>query len=404
MLHFVNNTRYAGVLEAGEGGPSDWEDGRGPMGNFNFTSQPYSVAERRQEISTSCSSATFTLYTRFAPNSENEINYRIPNLRDFSHRMQELNVNGLRRNEFQVLFVTDGPREGGIHANHIIYLAPRRNTSSWMATLPDDRYISELSIPGTHDSVASRHHYNGIVNAAVHCQDMDLDEQLERGVRFLDIRGRHINNTLCIHHGSVYLNFTFTEVLDRCSTFLKANPSETIVMRVKKEHTEEGNTRSYEDTFLDKISNYRHLWYLNNTVPRLGQARGKIVLLRDFDGNSTLGISWPTADDIQDDYDMENVNQKWCRVIDFFSRTARRIRNDELLINFTSAQSWLISPRHMAERHTDFIRGSSTYVNVDGVNTLLAYYLSKNSQLLSCITVMDFPHEILLKLVISKNK
>ena len=61
----------------------------------------------------------------------------------------------------------------------------RVNETNWMRAVPDHINISELSIPGTHDSCA-RH--NGHSLGFAKCQDLGLREQLDKGIRFIDIR------------------------------------------------------------------------------------------------------------------------------------------------------------------------------------------------------------------------
>ncbi|KAJ8273609.1 hypothetical protein GJAV_G00103560 [Gymnothorax javanicus] len=75
---------------------------------------------------------------------------------------------------------------------------PEFLNASWMASIPDGRPLSEVTLPGTHNTMAF---YGG---ALVECQSWSLDLQLQAGVRFLDIRVRHVNGTLTIHHGVVY--------------------------------------------------------------------------------------------------------------------------------------------------------------------------------------------------------
>ena len=58
---------------------------------------------------------------------------------------------------------------------------------NWMKAVPDDTEVSDLSIPGTHDSCA-RH--GGPIRDLALCQHLNLGEQFERGIRFIDIRTR----------------------------------------------------------------------------------------------------------------------------------------------------------------------------------------------------------------------
>lgn len=121
-------------------------------------------------------------------------------------------------------------------------------SKNWMSQISEGRKLSELNIPGTHESCAR---YGG--SLAV-CQTMSLQEQLEAGIRFIDIRCRHIGDGFAIHHGPFYQNLTFGKDLhDVCINFLKNNPSECIVMSIKKEYTDEHNSREFDDTLKQYI-------------------------------------------------------------------------------------------------------------------------------------------------------
>ena len=67
-----------------------------------------------------------------------------------------------------------------------------------MGTVDESLPLWSLTIPGTHDTLAR---FGG--DLAI-CQSLSLPEQLEAGVRFLDVRARHLKNKLPIHHGILY--------------------------------------------------------------------------------------------------------------------------------------------------------------------------------------------------------
>ncbi|SEM33010.1 phosphatidylinositol-specific phospholipase C [Rhodococcus maanshanensis] len=216
----------------------------------------------------------------------------------------------------------------------------------WMAGLPDGAGLAELSLPGTHDTMAS--------GASVFAltQDADLTTQLRAGVRAVDIRTRHFRDTFPIHHGIEYLNADFTDVVVALTDFLRANPSEAIVMRLKEEYTPAENTRSYEETlnwYIDQnpetSSRLReHLWRppagYDGGLPRLGEARGKLVVLRNFDA-----VAWPgprfgdASMAIQDTYELTglaDIGRKWDLIRAQFERS-RTGSSDILFVNHLSA-------------------------------------------------------------------
>ena len=172
---------------------------------------------------------------------------------------------------------------------------PVAGSADWMAELEDERPLSELVIPGTHDSATQ------YVDLAFFskCQALSVGEQLEAGARYLDIRlgdaetGEDFPKlmhgfTKCkrsVLGGTLYLD----EVLQQCYAFLTQHPTETVVFAVKHEH---GDASPAEfETVLDGFTAVRPaLWYLSDTLPTLGEARGKLVLLRRYEDGAGLGV------------------------------------------------------------------------------------------------------------------
>ncbi len=204
----------------------------------------------------------------------------------------------------------------------------------WMGKLPDDRLISELSIPGTHETMSSGIHYTGTTfYAYLWCQSMGLKTLLEGGIRALDLRCQHDEDRFLMHHGGHCLFSTFGDdepwrdlgvgdspgwinVLRTCVEFLQRHPSETILMRVQWAVCIEENaiqcgsfgipqntTRSFAETFIwyrdeagididgESIPYRDYIWVPGNDagMPTLGEVRGKIIILQDFPAMYRVG-------------------------------------------------------------------------------------------------------------------
>ena len=170
----------------------------------------------------------------------------------------------------------------------------------WMNTLPDDKPLSEVALPGTHDS-ATR-----FVQLAYFskCQALSIKDQLEAGFRYLDIRlgdGERLplmhGFTHCTEGGLPWSkSLLFDSVLNDCTEFLKAHPSETVVLCVKHEH---GDASDAE--FADAVAKYveaaPEIWYAGEGMPTVGEARGRIVLLKRFNDEGRLpGLSFNWSD------------------------------------------------------------------------------------------------------------
>ena len=79
-------------------------------------------------------------------------------------------------------------------------------SADWLKSVDGSKKIFSLSIPGTHETCAR---YGG---GHYICQDWTVEEQLLNGVRYLDIRCRHISDCFMIHHGVIYKHLSFGSV------------------------------------------------------------------------------------------------------------------------------------------------------------------------------------------------
>ncbi|KKK20623.1 hypothetical protein ARAM_000183 [Aspergillus rambellii] len=161
------------------------------------------------------------------------------------------------------------------------------NLNSWMRELKDNTLLSALSIPGTHNSPTCH-----LAPPSVRCQAVSPREQLRNGVRFFDIRVQPqypedpAKDELILVHSVFPISLTgskyFRELMREVNDFLEQNPSETLVMSLKREgpgtHTDEQLSRILHDHYARPDSR----WYTDPKIPTLGEARGKVVLVRRF--------------------------------------------------------------------------------------------------------------------------
>lgn len=152
-----------------------------------------------------------------------------------------------------------------------------------LSQLSGEIYLSELNIAGTHDSATA---YVSMENQA-RCQYKTIAEQLQMGVRFLDIRLSKKGDEFYLVHSladcysdeAKTRRMTFGEVLEVCKAFLKANPKETLILSIKQDRGI--INRWFFPPFYDKyIEGDESWWYAENKVPTLDQCRGKMVLMR----------------------------------------------------------------------------------------------------------------------------
>lgn len=162
----------------------------------------------------------------------------------------------------------------------------------WMKYLPDNAYLSQISIPGSHDACAifgnyyeykssisddinSGYHFKWLfglgftytnTTKATKAQELSIEKQLEAGVRMFDLRPKASNDDvsdLAIHHGIMELGdpsiggytagtsgrqklnpFTLSKVLNLFVDFLNKHPDETLLVHMKYENTSTSSAQS----------------------------------------------------------------------------------------------------------------------------------------------------------------
>ncbi|GGT46270.1 phosphatidylinositol-specific phospholipase C [Streptomyces atratus] len=220
-------------------------------------------------------------------------------------------------------------------------------TQDWMGAIPDATALRRLTIPGSHDSGAR---YGG---PWTECQNTTIAEQLNSGLRFLDVRCRVTGDSFAIHHGASYQNLMFGDVLGACWDFLAAHPTETVLMRVKQEYSEESDAtfRAIFDDYLDGRG-WRPLFRIDPALPSLGEARGKVVLLADNGGLPGVRYADSALFDIQDDY-MAEPFAKYPKIESQFRKAAQQ--PGKLYMNYVSTAA-LMPPRWNADRLNPQVR------------------------------------------------
>ncbi|MEX0170546.1 phosphatidylinositol-specific phospholipase C [Streptomyces sp. LMG1-1-1.1] len=222
------------------------------------------------------------------------------------------------------------------------------DTRAWMAGHGDGTALQRLTIPGTHDSGAR---FGG---PWTECQNSVIAQQLDSGIRFLDVRCRVTGGSFAIHHGASYQNTMFGDVLVACRDFLAAHPSETVLMRVKQEYSEESDA-VFGDVFTDYLDRrgWRPLFRIGAGLPLLGEARGRVVLLADNGGLPGVRYGDGALFDIQDDYMAEPI-AKYPKVEAHFRKAATQ--PGRLYVNYVSTAA-LLPPRWNADRLNPRVHG-----------------------------------------------
>jgi len=305
--------------------------------------------------------------------------------------------------------------------------------SDWMAGIPDTTPIHDIVIPGTHDSAT----FNRADGNYDKCQDKTIYEQLTMGIRFLDIRLRWFINTsapagapasqlgnFTVYHSSNWQYVYFDEdswispsdsgmknfPLQDCLRFLEENPSETIIMQVKKEYWKnDAEKHGFAQAFKDMVA--RHdpngtKFYVGTTVPTMEQAKGRIVIVnRDgalgygYAQGSGYGIRWTWPDDkrgvdspgylyVEDNYADTTSAAKEANIKRALDKAVSRpVADTTWVVTFVSCAPGNASPYSWASSMNPYVAG---YVKDEGTGSKFG------------TVVMDFPPDDLVGLLLTQ--
>lgn len=336
----------------------------------------------------------------------------------------------------------------------------------WMARVPDDAYLSSLSIPGTHDTMT----FDLMTNDVFQCQNHDLGTQLQAGLRYFDIRGRLLVNAsvgasrpagaaapdpkIGIFHGHVPTGYVFEDVLLTVFSFLDAHPSEGIIMRVKEEGApvpygdpgEEWATGANDDNdtrafaFEDAFDHYRlahphtapgcaehllHPWPPAaagaRAVPTMGELRGRVLVLYEFPTRrgpaSGHGIPWDpppppgsgrhhiALEDLWVILDPSRLDDKWDAVRTHLRRAAAAGQDDDdvLFLSHLSASVGVLPVEAAAGPLGE--RGSRRNgTRIEGINDRTGRWLEEGGGGKTGVVMGDFMGARLVGDILGRNE
>ncbi|QNM93916.1 hypothetical protein H9M94_01425 [Mycoplasma sp. Pen4] len=286
------------------------------------------------------------------------------------------------------------------------------SAAKWMRDLPDNRSIFSLSIPATHDTGTQS--VGGAPGNYARTQAFSYYNQLKLGIRAYDIR---VDSDMIIRHGPTYGDGDLDKVLAETSKFLKENPSEFVIMRIKDE-TENWNLSdanqikkankkyfSILDKYRDSIYNPdgRSRWAFNNFT--VGEFRGKIIILNKM--NSRINNSRKGGFLYYDFITSGATEQDQFNSINSTSHKAELVKE---MIQKTNA-----SPYNSQAFYVNFLSWSNSYdlfqswkskpyLNSPEVNAKIHKYLQDNPQFTKLgIVYMDFPGPTLIQNIYKRN-
>ena len=198
--------------------------------------------------------------------------------------------------------------------------------TDWLSMVRDETKVCKLTIPGTHDTMTGMGFYQPVLkyifNTTAISQVSTLEEQMNSGLRFFDIRPVVSTDTIAkkkilrLTHGISELDLTFEWTIDQLQSFLKAHPSEFFIVKLQFDNGFEDQKELYS-----LLSDVLHMpkyqgLFVENWRPDItvSEMRGKILLLSRFDLRlyniiyhyPIVYCDWPDEDpDVEEDINPE---------------------------------------------------------------------------------------------------
>lgn len=183
--------------------------------------------------------------------------------------------------------------------------------SDWMRAYPDDTLLIHMNLPGTHDAATWNYSeatqeqlkpVTDLVNSSIsfrpdnfRCQDTPLIEMLNAGIRVFDLRYAldPTKTAITFWHGPALQSqvATLENILFGFYKWLDDHPSEALLLSFQFEpsesmHNEDGDSVQRElYRILTNALAKKYIRQERDELGTLGDARGKVTLLRRFDLN-----------------------------------------------------------------------------------------------------------------------
>jgi 1-phosphatidylinositol phosphodiesterase len=269
--------------------------------------------------------------------------------------------------------------------------------NNWMGLIGGvNPNITKMAIPGTHDSATGT--YNGGI-PMVKCQHRTITDQLNLGVRALDIRvGTDSHGVVQTYHGSS-VQVTFNSVLTDINNFLGLNGNEFVILMLKNEHGADSSIAV--NALVDQVvgvNGANRVYQRSNTWPDLAQVPGRVLVFSrmanpagsHFDTRGwgddvnyqllpNVGLTANCNLRIQDFWKFPFESNKQDAVQFSVRKAQYPVTNDELFLNFCSYASFGRDPDNFGREFNDWLRANVTtgrgVICVDAVDAPIADHI-----------------------------
>lgn len=234
--------------------------------------------------------------------------------------------------------VTSDIKSGKINRVRLPHLEPGTETNYWMSNLDPNVYFTELSIPGSHQSVGTEPERHNLLLTYDQYQNKTLQEQFNDGVRAFHFQTTYNNNIRVFACGKTYDElYTYLQELGEILNGMPADKKDFVVVNIGfKSNGSAGDENEWYNTLANQLnnnSNYTALPIYKDGIDAnttIGQLARKIVLRIDRQGITevpALISAQPNTTEAPAEKDMYWGSTNNGRVLTMYAQDATSIDN-----------------------------------------------------------------------------
>lgn len=234
--------------------------------------------------------------------------------------------------------VTSDIKSGKINRVRLPHLEPGTETNYWMSNLDPNVYFTELSIPGSHQSVGTEPERHNLLLTYDQYQNKTLQEQFNDGVRAFHFQTTYNDNIKVFACGKTYNElYTYLQELGKILNGMPADKKDFVVVNIGfKSNGSAGDENEWYNTLANQLnnnSNYTALPIYKDGIDAnttIGQLARKIVLRIDRQGTTNVPAlisDQPNTDKAPAEKDMYWGSTNNGRVLTMYAQDATSIDN-----------------------------------------------------------------------------
>lgn len=185
---------------------------------------------------------------------------------------------------------------------------PQESGNNWITPLDGSIYVSQMSIPGSHDAATGEDMATFVGDIFAQTQEQTLQTQWNLGIRAFDLRPAiykaifSSTHELWLYHGKTRVSISWATAMNTIKANLTDHPGEfaIVLFRHEDESTagKDNNTTNF-NTYMTNWVNANKAWIVEwRPDITIDECRGKLILISRFNGSWDYGCftGWSHAE------------------------------------------------------------------------------------------------------------